>query len=228
MKNKSYSPTNIEKVILVGLFIIVFTFVYRMKTPEETIHIKREPNVYEEQRMMQEQGLIKVHDQYIKYGVKEHGEVKPITDALERNCRDDACKIKNYFNYVKKMPYEKGEINKDKDSVDVIISGKGDCDERAYLLASMLLQGKYKSVIVYTKEHAFVCINMPNLEGRDNGMTFLLINNQRYYYAETTNINAYIGAYNYVDPKQFQIIYDVNKKQEVPMNQVAFSLNQNS
>lgn len=166
-------------------------------------------------------------DIYLKYGVKEHGEVKPITDILNRNCKNDQCKIENYFDYVKKIPYRKGEKNKDKNSIDVIVKGAGDCDEKSYLFTSMLLEGKYKCLLIYTKNHTFVCVNIPNLQN-DINRSYISINNVKYYYAETTQTNAYIGAYNLIDPKDFLIVYDPITKKEVPIHTIQLYLNQKS
>lgn len=181
--------------------------------------ITRAPTQAEEQAYMQEHHLIKLGSEYHWYGVKENGEVKPITNALEMNCQNDFCKIENYFNYVKKIPYEKGETNRNKNAIDVLMEGKGDCDERSDLLASLMIQGKYETILIYTKDHTFAGINVPNYNTNER-KSYFEYNNKKYYYAETTNINAYVGMYNGIDPKEFKYIYNVNEKKEIPMDQV--------
>ena len=174
---------------------------------------------YAEQRMMDEKGIIRVGNRYIQYGVKEQGGIKPITDMLEHECTTDYCKIERYYTYVKRLPYERGTKNKDKNALDVIMSGKGDCDERSYLFASMLLQNHYESVIIYTQDHAFVGVHIPNYDTTEH-RGYLLIQGKKYYYAETTDINGYLGSYNGVQPKEYVLIYDVNGKKEIPLGEV--------
>lgn len=202
------------------LMVVVYTNVVSSEhLPEQTI------NPYEEARVMEEKGLIKVGDTYLKYGVKENGEVKPITDILDKNCRTDHCKIESYFNYVKKIPYVKGVKDNEKNSVDVILNGAGDCDEKSHLFTSMLLQGKYKCVLVYTKDHTFVCVNIPNFQN-DRFMSYIRIHNEKYYYAETTRSDAYLGAFNMIEPKDFEIILDPITKKSIPLETVQLVLNQ--
>lgn len=209
------------KLILVGILIIIYTYrsVTNRSDQIDSQKTTRAPTKYEEQNYMQEHNLIKIQDCYVWYGVKENGEVKPITDQLERNCHNDFCKIENYFNYVKNIPYQEGEKNKDKNAVDILMKGKGDCDEKSYLLASMALQGKYQSIMIYTKDHAFLGINIPNYATNEK-RSYLEINNRKYYYADSINKASWIGAYNGIDPKEYKFVYNVNERKEIPMSEI--------
>lgn len=209
-------------MFIIGFFILMI-LTYKITVAGEN-QTQSTTNIFEEERLMQEQGLIKVGDTYLKYGVKENGEVKPITDILDKNCRTDQCKIESYFNYVKKIPYQKGVKNNEKNSIDVILKGSGDCDEKSHLFVSMLIQGNYKSVLIYTKDHTFVCVNIPHLKN-DRLMSYLSINNEKYYYAETTRSDAYLGAFNMIEPKDFQIIIDPLTKKEIPINTTSLYIN---
>jgi len=178
----------------------------------------------EEKTYMQEHNLIKLGLEYHWCGIQDNEEIKMIRTALEENCRDDQCRIESYFNYIKKMPYEKGEHNKDKNSIDVLIAGKGDCDERSDLLASMMLQRNYKCILIYTNDHTFAGVNIPNYKS-DKRKTHIEYNHKKYYYAETTDENATIGGFNRIGKKEIRYAYNTNEKKEIPLNQITFNLN---
>lgn len=219
---KEYKPMNNRLFIyIISLFIIVAGYrnLNSNENKKNNQQITREMNKFEEQNYIQDHHLIKLGNEYHWCGIKELEEIKPITDALERNCKNDFCKIENYFNYVKNIPYEAGEKNKDKNSIDVIMNGKGDCDEKSYLLASLMLQGRYETILIYTKDHTFAGINIPNYE-TDQKKSYFEYKNKKYYYAETTNKNAYIGMYNGINPKEFKFAYSINEKKEIPLKQI--------
>jgi len=219
---KTPKPINftLPILLLMGIMVLFGIKILMNKTSfAPSNNEKKMVEQYQEQQMMEEKGIIKVGDRYLQYGVKEQGEIKPITDMLEHDCSNDYCKIERYYTYVKRLPYESGTKNKDKNAIDVIMSGKGDCDERSYLFASMLVQNHYESVIIYTKDHAFVGVHIPNYDTREP-RCYLLINGKKYYYAETTDINGYVGSYNGVDPTKYVVIYNVNTKKEIPLGEV--------
>lgn len=179
----------------------------------------RTPTPEEERAYMQEHNLIKLGNKYHWCEIKTDKEIKPITKALDMDCQNDPCKIRKYFDYVKKIPYEKGKQNQEKNAVDVVEEWKGDCDERSYLLASMMIANGYQTIILYTKDHAFTGVNIPNFD-TDERRSYFTYKDKKYYYAETTNPNGYIGAYNGIDPKEIIHAYNINDKREIPLNQI--------
>lgn len=213
-----------KKIRIIPIIIAVLIFSYINKKAKSNQIETQESNIIEptkevEEQYMKENHIIKIGDRYQWYDVKESREVKPITDALERNCKNDFCKIENYFNYVKKIPYEAGRSNRDRNPIDIIMEGKGDCDERSYLLASMMISNHYESIIIYTKDHAFIGLNIPNYD-TEEPRSYFLYKNKKFYYAETTDKNAVIGAYNGIDPKELIHVYSVNEKKEIPLDQL--------
>ncbi len=223
MSNKK-NPQTIKFTLPIVMLMVIIGGVWLNKLIQKTSFATSDDKEklvehYQEQQMMEEKGIIRVGNRYLQYGVKEQGGIKPITDMLEGECRDDHCKIERYYTYVKRLPYEAGTKNKDKNALDVILNGKGDCDERSYLFASMLFQNHYESVIIYTQDHAFVGVHIPNYDTTEP-RCYLLIKGKKYYYAETTDINGYLGSYNGVDPQKYVLIYDVNAKKEIPLGEV--------
>ncbi|MDD5052701.1 MAG: hypothetical protein PHO27_08250 [Sulfuricurvum sp.] len=165
---------------------------------------------------------IKVKDRYFKYSVYEHGEVKTIADMLAQGCNgNDFCEINNDFNYVMKLPYKESQI--DRDPSAVINQHGGDCDEKAYLLISLLRQHGHKSILIFTKEHAFVAINVRIDGAIEKPFSYLSVRGEKYYYAETAADGSYVGWFNNITLDQFDAVYDTLLKKEIPLDEVTFS-----
>lgn len=206
------------KALIIPIVILIAVLVY--KTGYFDAHSSsKEMRQFEEETYMRDNHLILLSGNYYWYDVKEHREMKPITDALDYRCKNDFCKIENYFNYVKKMDYATGNQQKENNSVDLVMKGQGDCDERSYLLASMMLQNGYETIIIYTQDHAFAGVHIPNYSTNEP-RSYLEHNHKKFYYAETTDPNAYLGGYNGIDTKKFKAIYSVNEKKEIPLGEV--------
>lgn len=188
--------------------------------------IYREPTQEEERVYLEKLGRIKIQDTIIPYLIDKEGKLKNLANLIGANCKDDKCKVEKYFDYIKAIPYKVGEINKDKNAMEVLLFNEGDCDEKSFLFVSMLQEGQniYKSVMVYTKSHTFVCVNIPNLK-TDKGMAYIKINDEKYYYAETTNMYAKVGDYNNVGTEKFRFILDPMERKIIPMNKISFNIN---
>lgn len=185
--------------------------VYRTPTPEE------------EKAYMEENHLIKIGNDYYWCGIKESRDILPITKALDMDCQNDFCRIQKYYDYVKKIPYEKGTQNKNKNATDVVVEWKGDCDERSYLLASMMLANGYKTILLYTKDHTLTALNIPNYESNDN-RSYVQYEGRKYYIAETTDPNGQIGTYNNETMHSLKYVYDVNQKKVASSQEVNIQL----
>lgn len=185
--------------------------------------IYRAPTPEEEQEYMKEHNLIKLGNEYHWCGIKDSKDILPITKALDMDCQDDFCKIQKYYDYVKRIPYEKGTQGKDKNAIEVMEEWKGDCDERSDLLASMMLANGYKAILLYTKDHALTALNIPNYESNDN-RAYIQYQERKYYIAETTNQSGQIGAYNDEVMHNLKYIYDVNEKRVTRGEEIAIQL----
>lgn len=185
--------------------------------------IYREPTPEEEQAYMQENSLIKLGNEYHWCGLKETEDILPVTKALDMGCQDDFCRIEKYYNYVKNIPYERGTQNQDKTATDVMKQWKGDCDERSYLLASMIIANGYKIILIYTKDHTLTALNIPNYDSNDN-RAYVLYQGRKYYIAETTDPNGQIGAYNKNVMQNIKYIYDINEKRVAKREEIHIQL----
>ncbi|MDD5159475.1 MAG: hypothetical protein PHI47_05455 [Sulfuricurvum sp.] len=168
-------------------------------------------------------GMVKIHDRFYKYDVYEHNEMKPIVDMLSQECNGDPyCEINHTYQYVLKIPYK--ESTTDRNPSDVINQNGGDCDEKSFLLATLLLQKQYECLLVTTKDHGFIAVHVPNESILKQPVSYLTFNGKKYYIAETTLSDGYIGQYNNVNPKEVEGVFDMVTKKEIALEKIEFSL----
>lgn len=168
----------------------------------------------------QDKGYIKAKDRYLKYNVYENGEVKPIADMLSAGCNgDDACEIGNMFHYVLNLPYK--ESSGDRDPSAVINQNGGDCDEKAYLFASLLIQRGHECMLIITKEHAFIAVHVKNDKNLSDKSTYLSIDGKKYFYAETSAEGSKIGEFNGFGLDQIESVFDISRKKELQPDQMS-------
>lgn len=166
-------------------------------------------------------GRVKIHDRYFKYDVYENGELKTVSDMLSRGCDGEPhCEVDRIYQYVLKIPYKESATSRTPS--DVINQNGGDCDEKSFLLASLLMQKGYDCVLVTTKDHGFVGVHLPNDPSSKQPLAYLLIGGKRYYFAETTLEGGYVGQYNNVGKHEFEAVFDMVRKREVPLGDVEF------
>jgi len=198
----------------IGLYsvagIIAFTLYARASVPPET-----------DAEYCERKGMVKIHDRFYKYDVYEHNEMKPIVDMLTKGCNgDEVCEVNRAYQYVLKIPYKESIANRNPS--DVINQNGGDCDEKSFLLATLLLQKKYACVLVTTKDHAFIAVHIQNDVLLKQPSSYLIVNGKKYYFAEVTVTAGYIGQYNNVNQQDIEAVFDMVAKKEIPMNMVEF------
>lgn len=98
---------------------------------------------------------------------------------------------------------------------------------KIFLLATLLLQKKYPCVLVMTKDHAFIAIHFKNDSEIKSPASYLLIDGRRYYIAETTATDGYIGQYNNVNMEDIEAVFDMVTKQELVFEKIGFHLIRN-
>lgn len=172
------------------------------------------------------QDFLKIGKKLFVLNIDESGDLRSYAEEITTGCNNDEwCEKSRFFEFIKKIPYqtdaEDGRQYNMK-PMEVLNYNKGDCDERSFTLTSLLLQKKYKVVIVYAKKHAFVCMHIENKRNIYPHHAKLRINGLDYYYAETTDVNGYIGSYNKVNPRDFIGVYDANKKRLIPKKEIEF------
>ncbi len=168
-------------------------------------------------------GKVKIHGRFFQYDVYENGEMKSISQMLSRGCEGKAyCEVDRAYRYVLNIPYK--ESTQSRTPSDVINQNGGDCDEKAFLLASLLLHRGYPCVLVTTKDHGFLAVHLEDPEVALEPLSYLLIEGKKYYFAETTGTAGSIGGYNGVRADEVEGVFDMVKKQELPRDRVEFHI----
>jgi hypothetical protein len=198
----------------IGLYgiagVIAYSLYLRANVPPET-----------DAQYCKRKGMVKIHDRFYKYDVYEHDEMKPIVDMLTKTCNGDAyCEIDHAYQYVLSIPYKSSTTSRN--PADVINQNGGDCDEKSFLLATLLLQNNYPCLLILTKEHGFLAVNVPNKQSFNKPFSYLTFEGQKYYYADATLKDGYIGQYNDVKEQEVTAVFDMVTKQEISMKKVQF------
>lgn len=227
MKEKFNSNSKIIIYMSIGAFLI---FSYKsLLNPGEYDYQKRINEQREIKRINRAGEGVLTHEgkSYIKfkntlrpYNVYNNGEMRTVANMLKQGCKNDYCIAKKGLDYIKKIKYEAGNIEA-KRPEEVLLSGLGDCDERSFLLASLLIEQEIEAIVIYTKNHTFIGIKC-NIEG--NYKSNIQINGEKFYIAETTDINAEIGKSNGIRSNEIEMIYNANKNKIIPLEEAKMNL----
>lgn len=150
------------------------------------------------------------------------GKLKNLAKAITEDCKEEElCKVKRIMTFIEKIPYIAGE-RLAKKPIEVINTNSGDCDEKTYLFATLAIESKLKPILIYAQKdniyHAFIGIQIK--EDTEEKMTYLEINDKKYYYLETTWNEKYIGKFNGYEKNDIVGIYDEINNQKIALNQV--------
>lgn len=171
--------------------------------------------------------FINIANETYNNNIEESKEITNIEKEIIIDCNNTKdCEINNIFDYVKNIQYVENNTKKVKYPLEVIESG-GDCDEKSFLLASLLKVKNYKTILIICKnkgqKHMFVAINEDNK--KEKNLAYIEIKNKKYYIAESTNKEFYVGAYNGIDKNDYLGIYDVNEKKNINLTDVKLFKN---
>lgn len=198
----------------IGLYsvacLIAYSLYLRANVPPET-----------DEQYCKRKGMVKIHDRFYKYDVYEHNEMKPIVDMLTKTCNGDPyCEIDHAYQYVLSIPYKTSTTSRN--PADVINQNGGDCDEKSFLLATLLLQNKYPCLLLITNDHGFLAVNVPDSRSLKQPTSYLIFEGKKYYFTDATLKNGYIGQYNDVKQQEITAVFDMVTKQEIPLEKVQF------
>ncbi|MBN2869906.1 MAG: hypothetical protein JXK04_03020 [Campylobacterales bacterium] len=203
----------VARIALYGVAGLAAIFIYaRGNVPVET-----------DAEYCERTGRVKIQDRFFKYDVYENGEMKTIADMLSRGCNEDAyCEIDRAYQYVLKIPYQESSTNRNPS--EVINQQGGDCDEKSYLLATLLLQQGHRCVFVTTADHGFIAVHLENGDALQSPSSYLTVDGKKYYFAEATFTTGYIGQPNDVARNEIEAVFDMVGKKEIPIDTVRFTL----
>lgn len=213
--------------LIVGL--IILNIILDKKTNQTIETHKNEKNVEINELIVNEYKQSVDPNKIVKMGEKKYWidvdvnqETIETATNLSKGCNgDEWCEKDRFFKYITNLRYYTCKNNQ-RSTNQVMTLMSGDCDEKSHTLASLLLAKEYRAVLIYTKEHTFVGMHVKDVNKINANHAKIKIEGENYYYAETTDQNAYIGADNKIRPKDFIGIYDINQKKLIPLKKAVF------
>lgn len=149
--------------------------------------------------------------------------LKELAKAITEGCKEEElCKIKRIMIFIGKIPYVAGE-GIAKKPIEVINTNSGDCDEKTYLFATLAIKNKLEPILIYAQKdkiyHAFIGIQIK--EKTEKKMTYLKINDKKYYYLETTWNENDIGKFNGYEKDNIIGVYDEVNNQKISLKKIT-------
>lgn len=151
------------------------------------------------------------------------GKLTKLAKTITEGCKEEEfCKVKRIMTFIHKIPYIAGE-GQAKTPIEVINSNSGDCDEKTYLFATLAIESRLKPILIYAKKdeiyHAFIGIQLK--EKTDGKMTYLKIDDKKYYYLETTWNEKDIGKFNGYEKENIIGIYDEVNNEKISLKKIT-------
>ena len=95
---------------------------------------------------------------------EDKDKLKEIALNITKDCEDDFCKTKAIYYRLDEFPYNHEHDGESLNPLSIWESGKGDCDEMAYLLSYLLKTINIKSTIQASPNHAWTIIYLEDKE----------------------------------------------------------------
>lgn len=202
----------------VGLFVYVGMSITNIETrdlrPYHPVHSPQIVSIYDH-------GVIELNGQYIKTNLAKLGELSALASTLTQKCQgNDACEIKNMFDYVTHIPYRTDYTSRN--PKEVIQTNWGDCDDKSNLFASLLNEREFDYKFVYVPHHVFVVVHVEDEHSLPFLTAKLIIDGKKYYYAETTAKGSHIGEFNGQFPYVFEGVYDIQNNEVIDKKNISF------
>ena len=133
---------------------------------------------------------------YYSFMLSEHD--RPVMQALanefSRNAVTDLEKIKLALAFVQSLPYAYDTDSKGIDEyvrypIETLVDGCGDCEDKVALLTALLYEMEVDFILLVLPEHMAIGVHCDEVEAE----RYLLFNDKRYYYLETTMPSWAIG-----------------------------------
>jgi hypothetical protein len=215
---KQHKPLSIRFFVYPALFILAVAAYKNHTASSNTISVETNTSLTQT-IIVPPPNAIKIGELYAPYYIDENSKLKTIINNLQDRCNgNEVCEVNQAFSYVSHIPYVRS--NKHRTPMDVIVKNGGDCDEKAQLFAMILIETHHNCVLVYTKNHTFIAVEITNPSTINPNSARLNIEGKEYFYAETTDPNAYVGKFNDVYPAEILGVYHVNEKKDIPKERI--------
>ena len=133
---------------------------------------------------------------YFSFMLSEHD--RPVMYALaeefSRNAFTELDRINLALSFVQSLPYAYDADSKGADEyvrypIETLVDGCGDCEDKVALLTTLLYEMEVDFVLLVLPEHMAIGVHCDEVEAE----RYLLFNDKRYYYLETTMPSWAIG-----------------------------------
>ena len=133
---------------------------------------------------------------YYSFMLSEHD--RPVMHALaeefSRNAFTELDRINLALSFVQSLPYAHDVDTKSTDEyvrypIETLVDGCGDCEDKVALLTALLYEMEVDFILLVLPEHMAIGVHCDEVEANQ----YLLFDDKRYYYLETTMPNWKIG-----------------------------------
>ena len=133
---------------------------------------------------------------YFSFMLSEHD--RPVMYALaeefSRNAFTELDRINLALSFVQSLPYAYDADSKGADEyvrypIETLVDGCGDCEDKVALLTALLYEMEVDFILLVLPEHMAIGVHCDEVEAE----RYLLFNDKRYYYLETTMPSWAIG-----------------------------------
>ncbi|MBP5796709.1 MAG: hypothetical protein J6W26_00325 [Bacteroidales bacterium] len=120
--------------------------------------------------------------------------MKAIAGQLEEMASSESEQIELAVSFVQSLPYAYDSVSKGIEEyvrypVETLVDGCGDCEDKVALLAAILHEMPEDFILLVLPEHLAIGVSCEALKAD----SYLLFQDKKYYYVETTNPNWKIG-----------------------------------
>ena len=133
---------------------------------------------------------------YFSFMLSEHD--RPVMSALaeefSRHAATEVDRVNLALSFVQSLPYahdadSKGEDEYVRYPIETLVDGCGDCEDKVAFLTALFYEMEVDFILLVLPEHMAIGVHCDGVEAE----RYLLFNDKRYYYLETTMPNWAIG-----------------------------------
>ena len=133
---------------------------------------------------------------YFSFMLSEHDReiMQALADEFSSHSVSELESINLALTFVQSLPYAYDTDSKGTDEyvrypVETLVDGRGDCEDKVALLAALLYEMEVDFILLVLPEHMAVGVHCDGVEAN----RYLLFNDKRYYYLETTMNGWQVG-----------------------------------
>lgn len=133
---------------------------------------------------------------YYSFMLSEHDRpvMQALADEFSRNADSELKRIDLALSFVQSLPYAHDADSKGTDEyvrfpIETLVDGCGDCEDKVALMTALLYEMNVDFILLVLPEHMAIGVHCDEVEAK----RYLLFQEKRYYYMETTMVGWQIG-----------------------------------